>query len=151
MAYSFISQVVKKRSMAERVRKIIRVSELQIPPDNIELGLDARIVELIRLIRPSHSQHIVIFPGRDIYVKALVNKVESELAAETYFGREQIVREIVDYEEFAKAAEGITGCYPRYRKNFADGAIQVAGFGQEWETSPGVCYAIYGHIPNREK
>lgn len=39
----------------------------------------------------------------------------------------------------------------KYLKKFEDGLVQVAGFGQEFESKPNTCWATYGHIISEGK
>ncbi|HLC60649.1 MAG TPA: hypothetical protein VJJ52_04425 [Candidatus Nanoarchaeia archaeon] len=108
--------------------------------------LDQRKVAFSGLFRDLTTGPIVNLEGilsdsGNIYIRGAVPKAEAERLAKDYFA-EQGEFYIPELLKVVPAAS----VQIKFTRRFDDGVVQFAGFGEEWTSKPGYCWAIYGHV-----
>ena len=103
---------------------------------------DPRIKQLFDLaVDHAIAPEYLILPSKGILMNCAPDLDQSERAIQRVFGEKG--------ECFFPSDEVYqhSMCPSEYKKTFDDGITQVVGFTREcWESAPGHCWALYGHI-----
>ena len=106
----------------------------------------------LRVLKAPESIYLNIYLNHNIYSLAHVLIDPSIEKARAYSGKE-IKKEFQKYyyspvceSEVGREVADTSRLTVQYMKKFRDGLIQIAGFGGEWGTDPGTCWALYGNI-----